>query len=120
MPTELCVCRLKGILLGYDNIVLLSSDGFINYDNCFMHINVEGDFYIFKPEIGRLLKGIVNKKSKSHLGCLVYRLFNASIPCPEDDEEWLGDSVSVNQEILFKIVETNLNRKLPYIKGEIV
>lgn len=112
--------RLGGILLGYDNIVLDSNDGYINDDSCFMHINIEGNFYVFKPEIGQLLKGVVNKKSKSHVGCLVYQLFNVSLPSPEEDEEWLGDNVSVGQEIVFRIVDTNLNRKLPYIQGDIV
>lgn len=98
-----------------------SSNAVINYDSCFMHTNIEADFYIFKPEIGQLLKGAVNKKSRSHIGCLVYQLFNASLPCPQDDDErWLGDTVFLGQEILFRIVDTNLNRRLPYIQGEIM
>lgn len=112
--------RLGGILLGYENIVIQSSSGFINNDNCFVHVNVEGDFYVFNPEVGQLLKGTVNKKSRSHVGCLVYELFNVSLPSPEEDEPWLGDTVCLGQEVLFRIINTNLNRKLPYIQGEIV
>lgn len=112
--------RLGGILLGHDNIVLQTSNGVINNDSCYIHMNMEGDFYVFKPEVGRLLKGVVNKKSRSHVGCLVYQLFNVSLPRQEYEEEWLGDNVAVGQEIIFKIVDTNLNRKLPYIRGEIM
>lgn len=85
-----------------------------------MHIDIQADFYIFKPEIGKFLKGIVNKKSRSHLGCLVYQLFNVSLPSEEGDDGWMGDSVSVGQEIMFRITDTNLNRKLPYIQGNIM
>lgn len=113
-------CRLGGILLGHDNITLLSNAGVINYDNCFVHLDIEGDFFVFKPIIGHKLKGTVNKKSNSHLGCLVYNLFNVALPKPEDDECWLGNNASNGQEILFQITETNLERKLPYIRGEIM
>lgn len=115
------IFRLGGILLGYDNIVLQSNGGVITNDSCYMHINVEADFYIFKPEIGQLLKGVVNKRSRSHIGCLVHQLFNVSLPSSDDDDEgWLGYNLAVGQEVVFRIVEANLNRKLPYIQGEIM
>lgn len=112
--------RLGGILLGYDNVVIKSTKADINYDICYMHVSIEGDFYVFKPEVGKLLKGVVNKKSHSHVGCLVYQLFNATLPSPEEDESWLGDRAALGQEVLFRIVNTNLNRKLPYIQGEML
>lgn len=84
-----------------------------------IHVDVEADFFIFKPEIGLELKGVVNKKSHTHVGCLLYKIFNVALPKPdhESDEDWLGHCVQIGQEIMFHINHTNLNARIPYIRG---
>lgn len=49
--------RLKGFLLAYKNPKLLTPLGEILYDTCFIHVDIEADFYIFRPEVGCSLKG---------------------------------------------------------------
>lgn len=49
--------RLQGFLLAYKNPKLLTPLGDIFYDSCFIHIDIEADFYVFRPQIGHLLKG---------------------------------------------------------------
>lgn len=50
-------CRLSGVILSYKNPKLLSPLGYILYDTCYIHVDVQADFYIFRPEIGKSLKG---------------------------------------------------------------
>ncbi|KAJ8936021.1 hypothetical protein NQ314_012525 [Rhamnusium bicolor] len=56
--------NLSGILLGYQNIKLPVDIGFINYDSCYIHIDLEADFFVFKPEIGKEMQGVVNRKNQ--------------------------------------------------------
>ncbi|KAF5278308.1 hypothetical protein FQR65_LT03577 [Abscondita terminalis] len=113
--------KLNGILLGFENIKLLSQ-GTIVDDSFFVHIDVSANFFLFKPEIGKVLIGVVNKKSDDHVGCLVYETFNVSIPKPEDQEisEWMGGKVEIGDEISFKITFHELDSRLPYIRGELL
>ncbi|XP_022917460.2 DNA-directed RNA polymerase I subunit RPA43 [Onthophagus taurus] len=110
--------KLNGILLGYQNITLLDSDRG-TFDGSFTHMDIEGEFYVFRPIIGSILNGIVNKKSKDHVGCLVYNTFNVSLPRPQGEETWLGQNINIGSEVQFKINFTNMDSKLPYIRGEL-
>ena len=112
--------RLKGIVLGYHNVKVLGYDGSINSDTCFIHIDAEVEFYIFRPEVGSILNGVVNKKSKDHVGCLVHQVFNVSLPKIKGGGKWLGDNMSVGNDVLFKVTFMDLQGRLPYIKGEIL
>ncbi|XP_066600321.1 transcriptional regulator ATRX homolog [Prorops nasuta] len=108
---------LKGFLLAYQNPKLLTTLGEIVYDSCFIHVDIEADFYIFRPKVGAKLKGTVNKKGISHLGVMVHKVFNVSIPKPEDEEDWPGYTMEIGQEIKFEVTHLDLNVKLPFIRG---
>ncbi|KAK1118960.1 hypothetical protein K0M31_013730 [Melipona bicolor] len=108
---------LKGFLLAYRNPKLLTSLGEIFYDTCFIHVDVETEFYVFRPEVGCKLKGVVNKKGLDHIGILVHKTFNVSIPKPNDEEDWPGDKVEIGQEVKFTITVLDFNSKLPFIRG---
>lgn len=86
-------------------------------ENCFMHVNVDADFFIFKPDVDEILDGIVIKKAADHIGALVHNAFNISIP--KTDKNWLGKNIQLGQEIRMKILYTNFEGRLPYIKAEI-
>lgn len=94
--------------------------GVISNDSPYMHYDLLVDFFVFKPEIGKEMQGIVNRKSKDHVGILVYNAFNVSLPKPQDEENWLGSSVNMGYEVLFKITFIDFSSYLPYIKGELV
>ncbi|XP_033338955.2 RNA polymerase I subunit F [Megalopta genalis] len=111
--------ELKGFLLAYQNPKLLTPLGEIFYDTCFIHIDVEAEFYIFRPEVGSSIKGIVNKKGVDHIGVLVHKAFNVSIPKPDDQENWLGDNLEIGQEVKFVVTFLDLNSKLPFIRGNL-
>lgn len=114
-----CFLRLDGILCGYKNIKFLSKLGHISDDSCFIHVDIEAEFFIFKPTKRKILEGIVHKKTKDHIGCLVHKIFNVSLPKPKKGE-WIGESLTINSRIQLEISSTNFDGKLPYIKGKIV
>ncbi|XP_050509716.1 DNA-directed RNA polymerase I subunit RPA43 [Diabrotica virgifera virgifera] len=111
----------NGILLGYKNIKLLKDGGVIQDDSYYIHFDLQADFYIFKPEIGKIMEGVVKRKSKDHIGALVYEAFNVSIPLTsDDDEEELGNTVKVGDTVTFQIIYINLTSRLPYIRGRLM
>lgn len=108
---------LKGFLLAYKNPKLLTPLGEIFYDSCFIHVDIEADFYIFRPKLGCTLKGIVNKKGLDHIGILVHKAFNVSIPKPDNEENWPGDNLEIGQEVKFQVTLLDFTSKLPFIRG---
>ncbi|XP_031833864.2 RNA polymerase I subunit F isoform X1 [Nomia melanderi] len=111
--------ELKGFLLAYQNPKLLTPLGEIFYDTCFIHVDIQAEFYVFRPEVGCCLKGTINKKGLDHIGVLVHKAFNVSIPKPEDQENWLGDNLEIGQEVKFTVTFLDFNSKLPFIRGSL-
>ncbi|KAJ8943166.1 hypothetical protein NQ318_008030 [Aromia moschata] len=64
--------KLDGILLGYQNVKLLSDKGLIVNDSCYIHMDLMAEFFVFKPEIGKEMQDqfcqklmtIIRKKGK--------------------------------------------------------
>ncbi|XP_044272692.1 DNA-directed RNA polymerase I subunit RPA43 isoform X2 [Tribolium madens] len=115
---KFCI-RLDGILCGYKNIKLLSKVGQICEDSCYIHVDIEAGFFIFKPVVGKILEGFVHKKTKDHVGCLVHKIFNVSLPKPKK-QEWIGENLNLGSRIQLEITSTNFEGKLPFIKGKII
>ncbi|CAH2236788.1 DNA-directed RNA polymerase I subunit RPA43 [Pararge aegeria] len=112
--------EFNGILLSYKNLRVLQNVGAIRNDNADVHFQVQADYFIFRPHVGAMLKGIVNKKSFTHLGILVHRVFNVVIPRPtEVPDDWIGSTVEEGQEVMFQIVVLDLYGALPYIRGKL-
>jgi len=107
---------LKAIMLGYDQIKLTSRTGALVYDSPAVHINVEGNFFLFSPDIGDKIPGVVNKKSPGHLGCLVHDTFNVSLIAGETEK-----GIKVGQEIVLEVTRVVWGHKsLPVIQGKLV
>ncbi|XP_041366638.1 DNA-directed RNA polymerase I subunit RPA43-like [Gigantopelta aegis] len=86
--------QLQGVLIGYANMKLMQTCGIVMDDDPYVHFNIQVDFIVFKPRIGCQMKGIVNKTSVDHVGCLVYGHFNASIPRPRvNGTMWKGSEL---------------------------
>ncbi|CAH0579248.1 unnamed protein product [Chrysodeixis includens] len=113
--------EFNGILLSYKNPSILQNVGTIRNDNADIHFQVKADYFIFRPFVGATLTGIVNKKSMTHLGILVHRVFNVVIPRPTEEpgNMWVGSNVQEGQEVVFRIVVLDLYGALPYIRGEL-
>merc|ERR1712098_51942 len=106
---------LKAIMLGYDKLKLTSRTGALVYDNPAVHIDVEGNFFLFSPEIGDKITGVVNKKSPGHLGCLVHDTFNVSLLAGEKEK-----GIRVGQGIVLEVTKVVWGHKcLPVIQGRL-
>ncbi|PZC86397.1 DNA-directed RNA polymerase I subunit RPA43 [Helicoverpa armigera] len=113
--------EFNGILLSYKNLKVLQNFGTIRNDNADIHFQVQADYFIFRPFVGATLTGIVNKKSTTHLGILIHRVFNVVIPRPTEEpgNMWVGSNIQEGQEVKFRIVVLDLYGALPYIRGEL-
>ncbi|KAJ8667333.1 hypothetical protein QAD02_008995 [Eretmocerus hayati] len=113
--------ELNGLLLSYKNPKLLSPLGDILYDTCFVHVDVEADFYIFRPEVGKSLKGIVNKVSYHHIGVLLHKIFNVSIRKPDikngEESNWPEEEIHEGQEVRFTLEDVDYKTRIPYMRG---
>ncbi|XP_024083931.1 eukaryotic translation initiation factor 5B [Cimex lectularius] len=109
--------ELDGIILSHKNIKLISCVHF--NDEGKFKIDYQADIYIFKPSVGSILTGQVNKKSRDIIGCLVHSVFNVAIP-QKDGKKWLGHNVRLGQTVTFNVVKLDFTSSLPYIKGELI
>ncbi|GFN98688.1 DNA-directed RNA polymerase i subunit rpa43 [Plakobranchus ocellatus] len=103
--------KLEGALLDVKNLKVVGGrhlvvEGYISME-------VEADCLVFSPQPGQILEGVVNKKSFSHLGCLVMEIFNASLSMPSSQASMpqLGDLVS------FVVTEVIVDGEILFLKG---
>jgi len=107
---------LKAIMLGYDRLKLTSRTGALVYDSPAVHIDVEGEFFLFTPEVGEKLPGVVNKKSPGHIGCLVHDTFNVSLLAGEMERD-----VRVGQGVVLEVTRVVWgHNSMPVIQGKLV
>ncbi|CAG4979915.1 unnamed protein product [Colias eurytheme] len=113
--------EFNGILLSYKNLRILQNVGAIKNDNSDIHYQIQADYFIFCPYVGATLKGVVNKKSFTHLAILVHRVFNVVIPRPTDEpgSDWIGSNIEEGQQVVFQIAALDLYGALPYIRGQL-
>ncbi|XP_052066352.1 DNA-directed RNA polymerase I subunit RPA43-like [Mytilus californianus] len=117
---QLVASWTDGVLMAYNNVKILETVGRIFDESPYIHFNVEADFIMFRPTVGCLLKGIVNKKSTYHVGCLVHQCFNASIHKPKDmQSEWEGTQLQLGDEFIFKVTNIYTNNGVLSLRGNI-
>jgi len=111
---------LKGILAGYGRLQLRKPTGCMINDEAHMHLDVQSDFWIFRPLVGRQLKGVVSKKSQTHVSVLVHGVFN--VPCHRpnnivDSRLWFGTKAKLKQVVHLTVLKTDMSQKVPFILG---
>ena len=94
---------LGAILLGWDSLKLSSSTASLLSDTHFVHVDVVGQFYLFTPQVGTVLSGVINKTSAGHVGCLVHQSFNVSLisDLRTSDHHDIGDTILVKVTKMF-------------------
>ncbi|XP_037507283.1 DNA-directed RNA polymerase I subunit RPA43 [Rhipicephalus sanguineus] len=102
--------RLNGVLLGYENLKFVEASGTIIDDQPFVHQDVVGDFQVFRPETGSIVRAHINRMSKNHVGCLVHNWINLSILLPPNPSPELSRYLNMGQEILCKITSVSVYR----------
>lgn len=107
---------LGAILLGWHGLKLCDRRGDITGDSPHIHVNVEGQVYLFNPDVGSKILGKVIKKSNGHIGCLVHETFNVSLLC--DKRQF--DAIHLNELVAIRV--NNLvwdNRRRPLLQGRL-
>ncbi|KAJ1956981.1 hypothetical protein IWQ62_005188 [Dispira parvispora] len=82
---------VSGVVLAYSDVKVESSLGLVANEHPFPQFWVQAELLVWKPSPGSRLKGRINVQSNDHIGLLLYKNFNASIPAeliPEDIYEW--------------------------------
>lgn len=112
--------QLGGIPMAWEKI-RTSSTGAIVDASPYIHVSVQGTFYIFSPEVNASLQGTVKKKSPSHLSCLVHRIFNVSVPRPQEvsAQEWEGSTLEEGDVIEVAVTNVDMTLYLPMITGRL-
>lgn len=71
--------QLNGVMLSYSKPVVLQNKGRILDEHPHIHLDISYSAYVFRPLLGSMLYGTVNKIGVDHVGCLAYDCFNVSI-----------------------------------------
>lgn len=111
---------LEGILLGHGKIFLKSRRGVLLNEDACIHLDIISDFWIFRPEVGKEIRGMVNKKSINHVSLLVHETFNISCPRNLMEEPWLGENVKIGQTISITVKQANFSQNIPDIVGNLL
>ncbi|KAG8038268.1 hypothetical protein G9C98_006595 [Cotesia typhae] len=109
-----------GLLISYQNPTILCPLTQMFYDVQFVHVDLQADFYIFRPTVDSILTGIANKKETNYIGVLMHKTFNVSITKRSNDECWLGHNVVVGDKVTFRVTLVDLKAKVPFIRGELL
>ncbi len=118
----------SGVLLSYSNPTVLQTTGRIMDEQPHLHFDVRFVAYIFKPVVGSMLSGTVNKVGRDHIGCHVYRCFNASVvqrrllekrsKGHNDNGLWTNFSCEIGAKIWFRVIQLEVIAGVLSIKGE--
>mmetsp|Transcript_2505 Transcript_2505/g.3786 ORF Transcript_2505/g.3786 Transcript_2505/m.3786 type:complete len:234 (-) Transcript_2505:89-790(-) len=111
---------MNGVLLSYDNVRSSKKSrgfaGIIMNELPHVHFDVEVDALVFCANVGMKLPGVVNESFPSHLGILVFSVFNAMVSADQlqkagysydrSTQTWAnkeGTSIGVNTSINFTV-----------------
>lgn len=109
--------KLDGIVLDIRNIKVFGTTYPVHDDDAYNHINIKANFYIFQPRVGVIIRGIVKHISHGHVAAIIYRVFNVSIRFNRAETR---ETLSINQQISFRIKNFDLHGAMPYIEGELI
>ncbi|XP_005098009.1 DNA-directed RNA polymerase I subunit RPA43 [Aplysia californica] len=103
--------RLEGALLNVSDIKVIG-DKHLIVDG-YLSMMVIANFHVFCPQPGMELEGVVNKRSRSHLGCLVMEMFNASLSVPGGS----GLDPAVGDICQFEVTEVVVDGEILFMRG---
>lgn len=108
--------RLKGIILDIRNIKVLGDVAALRFDDPAVHLNLLADCYVFQPQVGAIIKGLVKHISERQIGVIIYRVFSVSIRL----KGRVPRNVQLNSQIEFRIKKFDLENVMPFFEGELV
>lgn len=109
--------QLNGIVLGVKNVKIMEPISAIRADDALLHINFNADVYIFRPEKGAILNGVVKHIGSYHIGVIFYRIFNAHL---KFQSGITPNMTHISQKVKFCIKNYDIQSFFPYIEGELL
>ena len=110
-----------GVLLSYSKPCVLQSCGRIMDEQPHIHFDVRFTACIFRPTIGSVLCGTVNKIGADYIGCLVYDCFNASVVREAQQlrvtNGWLA-RIELGSKVLFRVTRMDIAGGILSLRGE--
>jgi len=111
-----------GVLLSYSKPCVLQRCGTIFDEQPHIHFDVKFTACIFKPTVGSLLWGTVNKVGGDYIGCLVYDCFNAAVVVETQRQQritngWLA-RVKIGSKIMFRVTKLDIVGGILSLRGE--
>lgn len=130
-------CRLNGVPMAYSGVKVQQDSGWLLDDYPHIHCNITANFVVFRPTVGAVVCGVVNKLGSGFVGCLVHGIFNASLvksknqsssPTTSNCQPQLTrrslnevySSLEVGSEVKFSIEDVHVNRQLLSLTGRLV
>lgn len=115
--------ELKGIPLSYNHIKV--TEARILDDSEWMRLDFHLDFLVFRPEKGKMLKGVVNKVTERNVGCIIHGCINGSIRQPDRSklthlQREVVDNISERDVVQFKIWKYEAHHGLIVVLGDFV
>lgn len=107
--------KLNGVILDFRNTKMLSNQSVVRQDSPYSVINVATNFYVFMPEEGQIVDGIVKHINRTNMitiiAVVIYRVFNVKIT--------VRGSVKLekDQEIKIRVKDFHFLNVIPYIEG---
>lgn len=124
---------LEGVVLSYSKERIVSKQAVIRPYFPYLHVKVCADVVLFKPQVGALLVGQVNKVGSDYLGLLVLGIFNVSIGvsgmpdfrCDAQEQCWyqsrdLSHRIALGSDVRFSVVSLLDQGSLFSIVGSLV
>ncbi|KAH3888416.1 DNA-directed RNA polymerase I subunit RPA43-like [Dreissena polymorpha] len=110
--------ELEGAPIAYKNTKITQRLGKIIGEQTCIHFDVDADFIVFKPSVGKILKGLINKVTKEHLGCVVHGRFNAWMLHTCATEKVAIDTL-MGSEVEFQVESINTNFGVMSMRGKL-
>eukprot|EP00794_Sanderia_malayensis_P016694 gene16694-18388_t len=106
--------ELNGVIFAYNQVKCLEMSACIYDETPFMYFKVTVKYIVFKPKIGKKIKGVVNKIGHGHIGCLVHDCFNAWIQKPNISSK----NYDIGSECIFIVTGFDVHNDILSIKGD--
>jgi DNA-directed RNA polymerase subunit E'/Rpb7 len=103
----------NGVLLSYSELTSLHKKGMIFDEQPHIHFDVTYIATVFRPLLGSVFCGTVNKISVDHVGCLLYDCFNVTVTSNRQ-----FSSIQEQSNICFVVTSLDTTGDLLSLTGE--
>ena len=104
--------------MAYEDVNIISSEASLIADRPFLYLKVKVTYFLFQPEIGSILTGVIKEIKENHVVCVVHEIFNATI-FQSTTLAWDVSTLKVGDNLPFEITEISKNTRIFFLKGKL-